>query len=78
MTKELMSLAGGKVILSLEGGYELMSICDSAEMCVSALLGDEVHYFISLFLMVTNTEIQPKKKNENILSNCLELKQIKI
>jgi acetoin utilization deacetylase AcuC-like enzyme len=42
MTRELMSLAGGKVVLSLEGGYELTSICDAAEMCTTALLGDEV------------------------------------
>jgi len=42
MTRELMSLADGKVILALEGGYELASICEAAEMCTMALLGDEV------------------------------------
>ncbi|XP_049860821.1 histone deacetylase 5 isoform X2 [Schistocerca gregaria] len=41
MTHQLMQLADGKVILSLEGGYDLASICDSAEECVRALLGDE-------------------------------------
>ncbi|XP_026482172.1 histone deacetylase 9-like isoform X2 [Ctenocephalides felis] len=42
MTRQLMTLANGKVVLSLEGGYDLPAICDSAQACVSALLGDEV------------------------------------
>ncbi|XP_075237492.1 histone deacetylase 4 isoform X2 [Lycorma delicatula] len=41
MTQQLMQLADGKVVLSLEGGYDLPAICDSAEECVRALLGDE-------------------------------------
>lgn len=44
MTRELMSLAEGKIILALEGGYDLSSITDAAEMCVKALSGDEVWY----------------------------------
>lgn len=42
MTRELMSLAGGKIVLVLEGGYDIPSICDSAELSVRALLGEEV------------------------------------
>jgi acetoin utilization deacetylase AcuC-like enzyme len=42
MTRELMSLADGKIVLALEGGYELSAITDAAEMCVKALSGDEV------------------------------------
>ena len=42
MTREVMSLADGKVVLALEGGYDISSICDSAELSVRALLGDEV------------------------------------
>lgn len=42
MTRELMSLAGGKVVLALEGGYDISSICDASEACVRALLGEEV------------------------------------
>ncbi|XP_028044414.1 histone deacetylase 4 isoform X5 [Rhopalosiphum maidis] len=42
MTQQLMQIADGKVILSLEGGYDLTAICDSAEECVRALLEDEV------------------------------------
>lgn len=40
MTRHLMSLSNGKVVLALEGGYDLASICDSAEECVRVLLGD--------------------------------------
>ncbi|KPM02803.1 histone deacetylase 4-like protein [Sarcoptes scabiei] len=42
MTQQLMTLAGGKIVLALEGGYELTSICDCAQACVSALLGDAI------------------------------------
>lgn len=42
MTRELMSLADGKIVLALEGGYELSAITDAAEMCVKALSGDEL------------------------------------
>uniref|UniRef100_A0A146LH71 Histone deacetylase n=1 Tax=Lygus hesperus TaxID=30085 RepID=A0A146LH71_LYGHE len=41
MTQQLMQIADGKVILALEGGYDLPAICDSAEECVRALLGDD-------------------------------------
>ncbi|XP_059177480.1 histone deacetylase 4-like isoform X3 [Physella acuta] len=42
LTRELMSLANGKVVLALEGGYDIPSICDSAELSVRALLGEEL------------------------------------
>ena len=42
MTKQMMMLANGKVGMALEGGYELQAICDSTEMCLRALLGEEV------------------------------------
>ncbi|XP_069509291.1 histone deacetylase 7 isoform X3 [Ambystoma mexicanum] len=45
MTKQLMSLAGGGVILALEGGHDLTAICDASETCVSALLGNELDPF---------------------------------
>uniref|UniRef100_A0AAQ4PV14 Histone deacetylase n=1 Tax=Gasterosteus aculeatus aculeatus TaxID=481459 RepID=A0AAQ4PV14_GASAC len=38
MTRELMSLAGGRLVLSLEGGHDLTAICDASEACVGALL----------------------------------------
>ncbi|KAL4222959.1 Histone deacetylase 7 [Mactra antiquata] len=42
MTRELMSLANGKIVLALEGGYEVTAICDSTEMCLKALLGKDI------------------------------------
>lgn len=42
LTRQLMSLAGGRVVLALEGGHQLRALCDAAEACVSALLGLEV------------------------------------
>uniref|UniRef100_A0A8C4YAF5 Histone deacetylase n=1 Tax=Gopherus evgoodei TaxID=1825980 RepID=A0A8C4YAF5_9SAUR len=42
LTKQLMKLAGGRVVLALEGGHDLTAICDASEACVSALLGVEV------------------------------------
>ncbi|XP_068275131.1 LOW QUALITY PROTEIN: histone deacetylase 5 [Nyctibius grandis] len=42
LTKQLMRLAGGRVVLALEGGHDLTAICDASEACVSALLGLEL------------------------------------
>ncbi|XP_074081769.1 histone deacetylase 7 isoform X4 [Macrotis lagotis] len=42
MTQQLMSLAGGAVVLALEGGHDLTAICDASEACVMALLGNKV------------------------------------
>ncbi|PKU29327.1 histone deacetylase 5 [Limosa lapponica baueri] len=42
LTKQLMMLAGGRVVLALEGGHDLTAICDASEACVSALLGLEL------------------------------------
>lgn len=44
LTRQLMSLAGGRVILALEGGHDLTAICDASEACVSALLGIQVRH----------------------------------
>uniref|UniRef100_A0A8C6PTS4 histone deacetylase n=1 Tax=Nothobranchius furzeri TaxID=105023 RepID=A0A8C6PTS4_NOTFU len=49
LTKLLMDLAGGRVVMALEGGHDLTAICDASEACVSALLGDLVgDYCLSL------------------------------
>lgn len=37
-----MGLAGGRLVLALEGGHDLTAICDASEACISALLGNEV------------------------------------
>uniref|UniRef100_A0A3P8PUD4 Histone deacetylase n=1 Tax=Astatotilapia calliptera TaxID=8154 RepID=A0A3P8PUD4_ASTCA len=39
LTRQLMSLAGGRLVLALEGGHDLTAICDASEACVSSLLG---------------------------------------
>ncbi|CAM4691602.1 unnamed protein product [Lepidochelys olivacea] len=40
MTHLLLGLAGGRVVLALEGGYNLVSISESMTMCTRTLLGD--------------------------------------
>ena len=45
MTKMLMNLADGKVILILEGGYDLLSIADCSENCLNALLDRNITPF---------------------------------
>ncbi|XP_031521719.1 histone deacetylase 5-like [Papio anubis] len=42
LTKQLMTLADGRVVLALEGGHDLTAICDASEACVNALLGNEL------------------------------------
>lgn len=39
-----MTLAGGRLVLALEGGHDLTAICDASEACVAALLGQEVSH----------------------------------
>jgi histone deacetylase 6 len=41
MTARLQSLAGGRCVLSLEGGYNLEAISRSAAACLRVLLGDD-------------------------------------
>lgn len=41
MTRRLQSLARGRVVLALEGGYNLSAIAHSAEACLRVLLGDD-------------------------------------
>ena len=43
LTKQLMDVSGGRVVMALEGGYSLPSLCDAAEACVKALLGEKVN-----------------------------------
>ncbi|XP_028850691.1 histone deacetylase 6 isoform X2 [Denticeps clupeoides] len=40
LTHHLMTLAGGRMLIILEGGYNLTSISESMSMCTSMLLGD--------------------------------------
>lgn len=42
MTRKLMSLADGKVVLVLEGGYELNALAECGKLCIEALLNRQV------------------------------------
>jgi len=42
LTHQLLSLASGKLALVLEGGYSLDVLCDSAEQCCRALMGQQL------------------------------------
>lgn len=48
LTQQLMGLANGKVVVALEGGYNLESISRSMAACVGSLLGDPPPPLISL------------------------------
>ncbi|XP_051562621.1 histone deacetylase 7-like isoform X2 [Myxocyprinus asiaticus] len=41
LTQKLMELAEGRVVLVLEGGYDLSALCDASQACVNALVGNE-------------------------------------
>ncbi|CAB1329868.1 unnamed protein product [Coregonus sp. 'balchen'] len=56
LTRQLMGLAGGRVIMALEGGHDLTAICDASEACISALLGIEEPL---------SEEVQLQKPNAN-------------
>ncbi|XP_016105488.1 histone deacetylase 4-like [Sinocyclocheilus grahami] len=61
LTKQLMGLAGGRVVLALEGGHDLRAICDASEACVSVLLGIE--------LEPLSADILKQRPNENAMSS---------
>ncbi|KAL7864475.1 hypothetical protein AOLI_G00158950 [Acnodon oligacanthus] len=55
LTRQLMGLAGGRVVLALEGGHDLTAICDASEACVSALLGLEDPFSEDILLQKPST-----------------------
>lgn len=42
MIRELMFLVDSRLVLVLEGGYDLSLICDVIEFCIKVFFGDEV------------------------------------
>lgn len=46
-----MELADGHLVMSLEGGYSLPSLCDAAEACLRGLLTQEVCIYPFLLLI---------------------------
>nr|XP_023847648.1 histone deacetylase 7 [Salvelinus alpinus] len=67
LTRQLMGLAGGRVIMALEGGHDLTAICDASEACVSALLGIEEPL---------SEEVLLQKPNANSVHSLLRVIQI--
>uniref|UniRef100_A0A8C7HUC5 histone deacetylase n=1 Tax=Oncorhynchus kisutch TaxID=8019 RepID=A0A8C7HUC5_ONCKI len=67
LTRQLMGLAGGRVIMALEGGHDLTAICDASEACVSALLGIEEPL---------SEEVLLQKPNANSVRSLLRVIQI--
>ncbi|KAF8597513.1 histone deacetylase clr3 [Ceratobasidium sp. AG-I] len=57
MTALLGTLAGGKLVVALEGGYNLDSISNSAVAVVSALLGDQLPELPRLEASAVATEV---------------------
>ncbi|CAF1064310.1 unnamed protein product [Adineta ricciae] len=45
MTKELMNFSNGKVVLVLEGGYELNALAECGKLCIEALLNRQIPAF---------------------------------
>lgn len=54
LTQLLMGLAGGRVVMALEGGHDLTAICDASEACVAALLGDLVRGRQNVVVLIPN------------------------
>uniref|UniRef100_A0A8C4SKB9 Histone deacetylase domain-containing protein n=1 Tax=Erpetoichthys calabaricus TaxID=27687 RepID=A0A8C4SKB9_ERPCA len=61
LTKKLMKLANGRIVLALEGGHDLTAICDASEACVNALLGNELEAIPESILLA--------KPNENAVES---------
>jgi len=43
LTHKLLELASGKLVMVLEGGFELRPLCECTERCMRSLLGEDVH-----------------------------------
>ncbi|PNJ67615.1 HDAC7 isoform 12, partial [Pongo abelii] len=65
MTQQLMNLAGGAVVLALEGGHDLTAICDASEACVAALLGNKVSRLPLPSMLLSGRWIPFQKKAGN-------------
>nr|XP_032831312.1 histone deacetylase 4-like isoform X4 [Petromyzon marinus] len=68
LTQQLMTLAGGRVVLSLEGGHDLTAICDASEACVYSLLGSEMEPL--------SQEVVQKRPNPNAVASLERVIQI--
>ncbi|KAF5890174.1 histone deacetylase 4-like isoform X2, partial [Clarias magur] len=42
LTQSLMDLAGGRVVVVLQGGHDVMAVCEASKACVNALLEKKI------------------------------------
>ncbi|CAF1055029.1 unnamed protein product [Rotaria magnacalcarata] len=70
MTRKLMSLADGKVVLVLEGGYELNALAECGKLCVEALLDLPIPNFSKETL-----EAHPNPYAVNSLKQVIEIQR---
>eukprot|EP01135_Chromosphaera_perkinsii_P010606 Nk52_evm6s2192 gene=Nk52_evmTU6s2192 len=77
MTSEILKIGNGKVILALEGGYDLASLPASASGCLKVLLGQKLPLLPKMPIF-TYSSYPPNRPYENaleVLKNCLEIQQ---
>ncbi|XP_023329584.1 histone deacetylase 4-like [Eurytemora carolleeae] len=70
LTHHLMSLAGGRVQLVLEGGYHTTVLADGVEQCTRALLGEEIEKisFVELGRRPNKNAVDALQKTQAIQS----------
>jgi histone deacetylase 4/5 len=71
MTKKLMGLAEGKVVLALEGGYDKQSLCDCSEICLNALTSKQIPAFPGRTL-----DAVPNKPASEDLENVIQIQSM--
>ncbi|XP_062517667.1 histone deacetylase 4-like isoform X3 [Corticium candelabrum] len=65
MTAQLMEVCNGRVVMALEGGYELRAICCCSEACVKTLLGEEIPP-----IPLDHQRAKPHEKAVEVLNQC--------
>lgn len=68
-----MNYAGGRVVLALEGGYDLRTISDSAEECVKVALHSYLFFGCSALKCCHSLEFMSNHLTNfgNVQKNCL-------
>ncbi|XP_078490136.1 histone deacetylase 5 isoform X1 [Ciona intestinalis] len=71
LTRLLSEVAGGKIVLVLEGGFELEPLCDCTEACVRTLLGNHEYSNLSRESM----ERRPSKNAIDTIKNVISIQE---
>uniref|UniRef100_F6R4S6 Histone deacetylase n=1 Tax=Ciona intestinalis TaxID=7719 RepID=F6R4S6_CIOIN len=71
LTRLLSEVAGGKIVLVLEGGFELEPLCDCTEACVRTLLGNHEYSNLSMESM----ERRPSKNAIDTIKNVITIQE---